>query len=97
MLFSSIIFLFYFLPITLLVYFIVPKKAKNAVLLIASIFFYSWGEPVYVFLMLFSAIFNYFMAIDIGREKAWGESGKKTLIFTVIVNLFILSFFKYYG
>lgn len=47
--------------------------------------------------MLFSAIFNYFMAIDIGREKAWGESGKKTLIFTVIVNLFILSFFKYYG
>ena len=97
MLFSSILFLFYFLPITLLVYFIVPKQAKNVVLLIASIFFYSWGEPVYVFLMLFSAIFNYFMAIDIGREKAQGESGKKTLIFTVVINLFILSFFKYYG
>lgn len=97
MLFSSIIFLFYFLPIVLLLYFIVPKKAKNIVLLIASIFFYSWGEPVYVFLMIFSAIFNYCMAIDIGREKKRGETGRKTLIFTVIVNLFILSFFKYYG
>lgn len=97
MLFSSIVFLFYFLPIVLLAYFIVPKKAKNVVLLIASIFFYSWGEPVYVFLMIFSAIFNYFMAIDIGRAKVHQSSGKSTLVFTVVVNLFILSFFKYYG
>ena len=97
MLFSSIVFLFYFLPIVLLAYFVVPKKAKNIVLLIASIFFYSWGEPVYVFLMIFSAIFNYFMAIDIGRAKVHQSSGKSTLIFTVVVNLFILSFFKYYG
>lgn len=97
MLFSSIVFLFYFLPVVLLLYFTVPGKGKNIVLLIASIFFYSWGEPVYVFLMIFSAIFNYFMAIDIGREQKRGESGKKTLIFTVVVNLFILSFFKYYG
>lgn len=97
MLFSSIVFLFYFLPIVLLAYFVVPKKAKNIVLLIASIFFYSWGEPVYVFLMIFSAIFNYFMAIDIGRAKVHQKSGKATLVFTVIVNLFVLSFFKYYG
>lgn len=97
MLFSSIVFLFYFLPIVLLAYFVVPKKAKNVVLLIASIFFYSWGEPVYVFLMIFSAIFNYFMAIDIGRAKVHQSSGKSTLVFTVVVNLFILSFFKYYG
>ena len=97
MLFSSIVFLFYFLPIVLLAYFVVPKKAKNIVLLIASIFFYSWGEPVYVFLMIFSAIFNYFMAIDIGRAKVHQQSGKSTLVFTVIVNLFVLSFFKYYG
>ncbi len=97
MLFSSIIFLFYFLPITLLVYVIVPKKLKNLVLFAASVFFYSWGEPVYVFLMLFSAAFNYLMAIDIGREQARGETGKKTLLFTVVINLFILCFFKYYG
>ncbi len=78
-------------------YYVLPKKARNGVLLIASIIFYSWGEPVYVFLMIFSAIFNYFMAIDIGKARVHGSNGKGTLLFTVIVNLFILSFFKYYG
>ena len=97
MLFSSIIFLFYFLPIVMFLYYVLPKKARNGVLLIASIIFYSWGEPVYVFLMIFSAIFNYFMAIDIGKARVHGSNGKGTLLFTVIVNLFILSFFKYYG
>ena len=95
MLFSSIFFIFYFLPVVLFLYYAVPKKAKNTVLLIASIIFYSWGEPVYVFLMIFSAIFNYFMAIDITREKKKGK--KATLIFTVVMNLLILGFFKYYG
>ena len=95
MLFSSIFFIFYFLPVVLFLYYAVPKKAKNTVLLIASIIFYSWGEPVYVFLMIFSAIFNYFMAIDIAREKKHGK--KSTLIFTVVMNLLILGFFKYYG
>ncbi len=97
MLFSSIIFLFYFLPVTLFIYYLVPGKFKNPVLLIASIFFYSWGEPIYVVLMIFSAVFNYFMAIDIKREQIHNKTGKSTLIFTVIVNLFILCFFKYYG
>ena len=50
MIFSSIFFLFVFLPITLLLYFLVPWKLKNAVLLIVSLIFYAWGEPVYVFL-----------------------------------------------
>ena len=94
MLFSSIIFLFYFLPVTLFIYYLVPGKFKNPVLLIASIFFYSWGEPIYVVLMIFSAVFNYFMAIDIKREQIHNKTGKSTLIFTVIVNLFILCFFK---
>lgn len=97
MLFSSIIFLFYFLPIVLLLFNIIPDKGKNAVLLLASIFFYSWGEPVYVFLMLFSGVFNYFMAIDIKRAQIKNSSAKGTLLFTVVVNLFILGFFKYYG
>lgn len=97
MLFSSIYFLFYFLPVTLLIYALVPKRCKNLVLLIASIFFYSWGEPIYVVLMIFSAAFNYFMAIDIRREQVQNKSGKRTLVFTVAVNLFILCFFKYYG
>ena len=60
MLFSSITFLFMFLPIVLAVYYLVPYKAKNIVLLIASLFFYAWGEPVYIILMILSIVFNYF-------------------------------------
>lgn len=97
MLFSSILFLFYFLPVVLLLYFILPKKCRNMILLLASFLFYSWGEPVYVFLMLFSAVFNYFMAIDIRKEQLRGGSGKRNLAFAVIINLFILGFFKYFG
>ena len=95
MLFSSIFFLFTFLPILLIVYFAVPFKYKNYVLLAASIFFYAWGEPIYVFLMIFSIAFNWAMALDIEKERKFGK--KTTLIFTVVINLLILSFFKYYG
>lgn len=100
MLFSSIIFLFYFLPITLGVYYLIPKSflmARNAWLLIASLVFYSWGEPVYLFLMIFSAAFNYYMAGEIDREKREGGTGRRNLIFTLVVNLMILGFFKYFG
>ena len=65
MVFSSITFLFLFLPIVLAVYYIVPEKAKNIILLIASILFYAWGEPVYIVLMLLSIILNYFCGQDI--------------------------------
>lgn len=99
MLFSSVTFVFYFLPAVLFLYYIMPKKGKNYILLIASIIFYSWGEPVYVILMIFSSVFNYFMALDMGVNFRREKQGKAraTLIFTVIVNLFILCFFKYYG
>ena len=93
MLFSSIIFLFYFLPIVLGLYFAIPKRylrARNMVLLIASLFFYSWGEPVYLFLMVYSIFFNYFMAIQIYNEQHRGGSGKRNLVFTLIVNLFTI-------
>ena len=60
MVFSSIVFLFTFLPVVLILYFLVPKAAKNVILLIASLIFYAWGEPVYVFLMLLSILLNYF-------------------------------------
>ena len=100
MLFSSITFLFYFLPVVILIYFLIPEKhmtLRNAVLLVASLIFYSWGEPVYVFLMLYSACFNWFMARDIHRRKKAGKSGTPDLIFTIAVDLLILSFFKYFG
>ncbi len=100
MLFSSILFVFGFLPIVLLLYYAVPRrrmKIRNIILLAASLVFYSWGEPVYIVLMIYSAIFNYYMALQIEFEKYRGGSGKKNLIFTLIVNLFILGFFKYFG
>ena len=59
MIFSSIFFIFIFLPLTLLVYYLTPFKAKNLVLLLVSLIFYAWGEPVYVLLMLFSIGINY--------------------------------------
>lgn len=95
MIFSSIIFIFTFLPIVLAIYYISPKKFRNFVLLIASLVFYAWGEPIYIFLMIFTTIFNYLMALWINVRK--GKKKKIFLIVTVVVNLLTLGYFKYYG
>ncbi|SHK22232.1 MBOAT family O-acyltransferase [Hespellia stercorisuis] len=97
MLFSSVSFLFMFLPITLLLYFLVPARFKNLVLLICSLFFYAWGEPVYVVLMILSIVFNYACGLDIGYNADDPVHAKRGIIFAVVVNLLILGFFKYYG
>ncbi|MCI6018745.1 MAG: MBOAT family protein [Clostridiales bacterium] len=99
MIFSSIFFLFVFLPMTLLLYYIVPWKAKNAVLLVCSLIFYAWGEPVYVFLMIFSIIFNYLSGLEINYYDEQQNMKRKRISFwfTVVVNLAVLGFFKYYG
>ena len=76
MLFSSITFLFVFLPIVLAVYFLVPYRFKNLVMLIASLFFYAWGEPVYVILMILSICLNYVCGLDIA-EKADDDRKKR--------------------
>ena len=97
MLFSSVTFLFLFLPIVLAVYYIVPDKGKNPVLLAASILFYAWGEPVYVVLMILSIILNYFCGRDIDQKADDPAKAKRSMIFAVAVNVLILGFFKYYG
>lgn len=97
MLFSSVTFLFTFLPITLLIYYLVPRKGKNVVLLICSLLFYAWGEPVYLFLMVISILFNYFSGIDIARNEGRPRARRRSFVFTVVVNVLILGFFKYYG
>ena len=97
MLFSSIVFLFAFLPIVLILYYIVPKAFKNVVMLLGSLVFYAWGEPVYIFLMLLSILFNYVCGLDISRYQVKGKKAKRRLVFNIIVNLFILGFFKYSG
>lgn len=94
MVFSSLLFLFVFLPCTLIVYFLVPARAQNVILLLFSILFYAWGEPVYVFLMLFSCVFNYVSGLDIAADE---RHAKPKLIFALVVNIFMLGFFKYWG
>lgn len=97
MVFSSLIFLFAFLPITLILYFLVPSKYKNLLLLILSLVFYAWDEPIYVILMILSMTFNYFMGIDIALKNRDAAAKKRSLILAVVINLLILGFFKYYG
>lgn len=98
MVFSSIVFLFVFLPVVLALYYVVPAiRWKNVILLAASIIFYAWGEPVYIVLMLLSILFNFVMGLELERLRENSRRKKLNLIFTVIVNLCILGFFKYYG
>ena len=97
MVFSSIVFLFTFLPITLILYYISPRKIKNIVLLLISLIFYAWGEPVYVFLMMFTTVFDYLIGLLINKYRRNKIKSKRIFIFAVLVNLGILGFFKYYG
>lgn len=97
MLFSSITFLFLFLPVVLVIYYLVPWKAKNVFLLIASLLFYAWGEPVYVVLMILSILLNYFCGRDIKANEDDPRKAKFNVAFAVVVNVLILGFFKYYG
>lgn len=99
MIFSSVFFLFVFLPITLFLYFVVPRVFKNVVILIASLIFYAWGEPVYILLMLFSIVYNYICGLEMDYNRRHGRRKKVKFAFimSVAVNLGILGFFKYYG
>ena len=94
MVFSSITFLFYFLPITLAIYYIVPNKFKNFVLLVASFIFYYFGEPTYVLLMAFSIISTYVFGILINKNKNT-KYAKMWLILSLIVSIGLLVYFKY--
>lgn len=94
MLFSSITFLYYFLPLVLIVYFIVPKRLKNVWLLLTSLFFYAWGEPKCVFLMIATVMLNYIFGILI--EKSTSKKLKKAyLTISIVLTLSGLLYFKY--
>lgn len=91
MVFSSAVFLFAFLPIVIILHSLINNNTvRNIILVAASLFFYAWGEPVYVFLLLFSVLFNYF----IGKLVA-GRKRKPCLVLAVIVNIGLLVVFKY--
>ena len=94
MLFSSIPFLYYFLPAVLICYFLVPDKVKNAVLLVFSLIFYGWGEPKLVFLMVFTIAVFYLCGLAMGKaaQQRWK---KFWLTVSVVVSLSLLGLFKY--
>ena len=97
MLFSRIVFLFSFLPAVMILYYLLPVRFRNVILLLASLVFYAWGEPVYLFLMLLSILFNYFSGLDIARNLQDKRAAKRSLVFNLIINLAVLGFFKYEG
>ncbi|HDR7688958.1 MULTISPECIES: MBOAT family O-acyltransferase [Bacillus cereus group] len=97
MVFSSLIFLFMFLPLVLIIYYVSPKVLRNCMLFIVSLIFYAWGEPVYIVIMIFSTIFDYINGVLIDKYRDRKGITKAIFINSIIINLGILGFFKYYG
>lgn len=95
MVFSSLTFLFLFLPIVIILYYIIPKQLKNLFILISGLFFYAWGEPIYVFIMIASTLIDYFAGLVIYKFGHKPAMRKAALIVSVIMNLSLLGFFKY--
>lgn len=98
MVFSSLIFLCIFLPVMILGYYVLPKKCRNIYLLLGSLFFYAWGEPKYIFLMIASIVGNYLfgMIIHYGAVKENIVLKRVTLYITVLFNIGLLLYFKYF-
>lgn len=96
MLFSSLEFLYLYLPVTLLLYFITPLRYRNLVLLLVSLVFYGWSEPVYLFLMVFTILIDYEAGLLIQRAGT-PRARRGWLIAAIVINLGLLGFFKYSG
>lgn len=97
MVFSSLPFLFGFLPIIILIYFIAPRGLRNFVLFISSLIFYAWGEPIYVVIMLFSTVvdFTHGWLVDYFIKKDKRHYAKYTVASSMVINILLLGFFKY--
>jgi alginate O-acetyltransferase complex protein AlgI len=95
--FSSLIFLFQFLPAVLLVYYVSPKKLRNAVLFAASLIFYAWGEPIYIIIMIFTTVFDYINGLLIDKYSHRKPIARAVLFGSICGSLVILCFFKYAG
>ncbi|NLV86718.1 MAG: MBOAT family protein [Clostridiales bacterium] len=97
MVFSSIIFMFIYLPIVLAVYYFVPWKWRNPWLFFVNMIFYGWGEPVYILLMLISIMINYISGIFVGKYRDDNKPrAKRILVINIIINLSLLMFYKYF-
>ena len=96
MVFSSLTFLFFYLPVTLLVYFLAPLKWRNLVLLVVSLFFYGWGEPVYITIMVLSILIDYTHGLLVEKYRANDRLARWFVGESVAFNLLLLGFFKYW-
>ena len=100
MVFSSFTFIFLFLPLVLCMYYIVPGRIfKNLVLIVSSLLFYSWGEPFYVLIMVLSILNDYTFSnlLVKARENNQPRKARVYFIISILINLGLLGFFKYYG
>ena len=97
MVFSSLIFIFIFLPLVLVSYYLVPKRLRNTLILLFSLIFYAWGEPVYILLIIISILINYFGALLIRKYISDKEKSKFIFITVLLIDISVLFFFKYYG
>ena len=95
MVFSSLTFLFVYLPITLLLYFVVPFRWRNLVLLAVSLLFYGWGEPIYISIMIISTLIDYTHGMLVEKYRANDRKARRLVAQSVIFNLLLLGFFKY--
>lgn len=95
MVFSSLLFLFIFLPLFLMIYYVAPKGLRNFILFVASLIFYAWGEPIYVLIMIFSTLLDYTVGYVIDRYRTHNWIPKVALGVSVCGNLGMLGFFKY--
>lgn len=97
MVFSSLVFIFAFLPVTLSIYYLAPRFLRNLVLFLASLLFYAWGEPTYILIMIFTTVVNYALSLLIERYKGQQRISRALFIVTITIDLGILCFFKYSG
>ncbi|GAB6989927.1 MBOAT family O-acyltransferase [Paenibacillus pini] len=95
MVFSSLLFIFIFLPAVLFLYYCAPKRIKNLVLFLTSLVFYAWGEPVYIVIMLLSTVTDYSFGLLLSHSRLNPAQRKWIVVCSVIVNLSLLSYFKY--
>ncbi len=96
MIFSSLTFLFAYLPLTLAVYFLAPLRWRNLVLLLVSLFFYGWGEPVYITIMVLSILIDYTHGLLVEKYRADDKKARWFVGQSVVFNLLLLGFFKYW-
>ena len=97
MVFSSLLFLFLYLPAVILIYYITPYRYRNLFLFVVNLIFYGWGEPVFVLLMLFSTLVDYTHGYFIDKYRENKKIAKRFLVSAVVINLGLLGFFKYTG